>query len=114
MTDAQAVVQGVAKALKPGGRFVAEMGGSGNIAAIQTALQQALSAHGLQARPCWYFPDAGTYAALLMENGFAVQKIMLFCPAHTSALRCGGLVGHFCRADAAGRIGAGFADASVE
>ena len=78
MTDAQAVVQGVAKALKPGGRFVAEMGGSGNIAAIQTALQQALGARDLQARPCWYFPDADTYAALLMQNGFTVQKIMLF------------------------------------
>ncbi len=45
-----------------------------------------------------------------MENGFTVQKIMLFAPAHTSALRCGGLVGHFCRADAARRMAPASAD----
>ena len=38
MLDQDAVADGVRRALKPGGRFVAECGGHGNIAAIATAL----------------------------------------------------------------------------
>ena len=37
MPRAEEVVRGVARALKPGGRFVAEFGGHGNVAAIITA-----------------------------------------------------------------------------
>ncbi len=40
-------VAGVARALKPGGIFVAEMGGHGNVAAIVTALIAATRLHGL-------------------------------------------------------------------
>jgi trans-aconitate methyltransferase len=43
MTRPEAVIAGVARALKPGGRFVAEQGGQGNVAAIRTALIAALS-----------------------------------------------------------------------
>lgn len=78
MTDAAAVVKGVARALKQGGRFVAEMGGAGNIAAIQTALEQALVEHGLRPRACWYFPDAEAYRVLLQQHGFAVRQIGLY------------------------------------
>src|SRR5207248_4901715 len=39
----QAMLAGVHRALRPGGRFVAEMGGHGNIAAIRAALQAALA-----------------------------------------------------------------------
>lgn len=78
MTDAPAVVQGVARALKNGGRFVGEMGGAGNIASIRKALAEALSAHGLQARTCWYFPDADEYSALLRQYGFTVRHIALY------------------------------------
>ena len=42
MPDAEAVLAAVHRALKPGGRFVAEMGGQGNIAAIRVALQAVL------------------------------------------------------------------------
>ncbi|WP_373754456.1 trans-aconitate 2-methyltransferase [Neisseria weixii] len=78
MTDAAAVVKGVARALKKGGRFVAEMGGAGNIAAIQTALEQALAEYGLRPRACWYFPTAEAYRALLQQQGFAVRQIGLY------------------------------------
>jgi len=37
MRDQDAVITGVRRALKPGGRFVAEMGGHGCIASIQVA-----------------------------------------------------------------------------
>lgn len=78
MTRPQAVIEGVARALKHGGRFVAEMGGSGNIAAIQTAMQQALAAHGLTAVPCWYFPEAEAYRALLEQHGLTVRQMQRF------------------------------------
>ncbi len=43
MPNADAVLRAVHQALKPGGRFVAEMGGQGNIAAIRVALQAVLA-----------------------------------------------------------------------
>ena len=49
MTDQDAVLTGVHRALKPGGRFVAECGGQGNIAAIRVALLAVLTARGLPA-----------------------------------------------------------------
>ena len=45
----QEMLAGVHRALKPGGRFVAEMGGQGNIAAIRTALQATLAPFGIDA-----------------------------------------------------------------
>ncbi len=53
----------VRRALKPGGRFVAEFGGRGNVAAIIGALDAAACAIGLGAwgHP-WYYPSIGEYA----------------------------------------------------
>src|SRR5258708_7682793 len=42
MDRQDAVLAGVRRALKPGGRFAAEMGGPGNMAAIRVALQATL------------------------------------------------------------------------
>lgn len=42
-----AMMDEVHRVLKPGGRFVAEMGGHGNIAAIRVALSAVLARHGL-------------------------------------------------------------------
>src|ERR1700755_684581 len=49
MEDQDAVLQGIHRALNPGGRFVAECGGQGNIAAIRTALLAVLTARGIPA-----------------------------------------------------------------
>jgi trans-aconitate methyltransferase len=51
------VIGRVRAALRPGGRFVAELGGAGNIAAILEALGTAMAEAGLPepASP-WYFP----------------------------------------------------------
>lgn len=78
MTDAPAVVSGLARALKPGGRLVAEFGGAGNIAVIQAALEQALAEQGLSAQPCWYFPTAAAYCTLLAQHGLSV----LYCETY--------------------------------
>jgi trans-aconitate methyltransferase len=61
----------VAHALKPGGRFVLEMGAKGNIASIVEALTTVLEAD----RNPWYFPTAGEYASVLEQHGFEVQAL---------------------------------------
>lgn len=80
MTDPDAVIASVARALRPGGRFVAEMGGHGNVAAIRTALVAVLARHGVETdlRGIWYFPTAEEQAHRLEAGGFAVERIELF------------------------------------
>ena len=79
MPDADSVIRGVASVLKPGGRFVGEFGGHGNIAAVTVALKAALRQHcGEGARlPPWYFPAPEEYAARLTAGGFRVRSIEL-------------------------------------
>jgi SAM-dependent methyltransferase len=79
MTRPDRVIAGVAKALKPKGRFVAEFGGHGNVAAITTALRAVAIRHGKDrnlAHP-WFFPSTETYRRLLEAQGFAVARIAL-------------------------------------
>jgi trans-aconitate methyltransferase len=77
--NAPAVLAGVHRALRLGGRFVAEMGGQGNIAAIRTALQATLAPYGIdaEAASASFFPSAAHYRALLEAAGFQVQSIDL-------------------------------------
>jgi trans-aconitate methyltransferase len=79
MTEPDAVIEAVARALKPCGRFVGEMGGKGNVDAVVDALADALAARGHDAMAAspWYFPDPDDYAARLRAGGFAVERITL-------------------------------------
>jgi|SRR5579883_2835459 trans-aconitate methyltransferase len=79
MREADAVLAGVFRALKPGGRFVAEMGGHGNIAAIITVLSAVLARRGVDAAALnpFYFPSAAAYRARLERAGFTVAEIAL-------------------------------------
>jgi trans-aconitate methyltransferase len=79
MTDHDAVLAGVHRALKPGGRFVAECGGQGNIAAIRVALLAVLTARGLPAERIENnrFFSAAEYRARLEHHGFLVEEIAL-------------------------------------
>lgn len=73
------VVGRVRAALAPGGRFVAELGGAGNIDAILEALGTAMTEAGLPAPACpWYFPTLGQYATLLEAGGFRVARMEHF------------------------------------
>jgi trans-aconitate methyltransferase len=78
--DPDAVIAGVHRALKPGGRFAAEMGGHGCVAAITVALCAVLQNYGV-ARPAdlipWYFPTSDEYRARLERAGFNVEYIAL-------------------------------------
>ncbi|MEK0181984.1 MAG: class I SAM-dependent methyltransferase [Oscillatoriales cyanobacterium] len=76
-----AVINCVEKALKPGGRFVAEFGGKGNVGAIVRALLSVLSEIGCESPASlnpWYFPSVGEYAGLLEKQGFEVGYGVLF------------------------------------
>ncbi len=69
----------MSQALKPGGRFVIEMGGKGNIAGIATELEKALkNLDGRQAKATNYFPSIGEYSALLENHGIEVVSALLF------------------------------------
>ena len=74
-----AVIAGVWRALKPGGRFVGEMGGHGNVQHIKTALIAALDRRGLDGARAvpWYFPTPAEYRGLLEAQGFRVRAIEL-------------------------------------
>ncbi len=68
-------ITNVNKALKKGGRLIAEFGGDGNIKTITDAMQEVFSKNenfGSFKNP-WYYPSAGEYKELLEENGFDVQ-----------------------------------------
>jgi SAM-dependent methyltransferase len=79
MRPAEAVLAGVRCALKPGGRFVAEMGGHNNTAAIMVALSAVLARRGLDAHRLspWWFPSEAAYRAKLEAAGFTVEEIAI-------------------------------------
>src|SRR5579872_536148 len=45
--DSEGVVRSVSRALKPGGRFVAEFGGKGNIRTVMRAIENNIEKYGL-------------------------------------------------------------------
>jgi SAM-dependent methyltransferase len=75
--DADAVARSVARALKPGGRFVGEFGGHTNIAAITVALRAVLPKYGIAAPADWYYPTPDAYRGVLSRAGFTVDDIAL-------------------------------------
>ena len=77
--DQDAMLAQVHRVLKPGGRFVAEMGGHGNIAAIHVALKAVLSRYGFGERETGvnYYPTAESYSARLKAHGFKVERMAL-------------------------------------
>ncbi|GAB2471656.1 class I SAM-dependent methyltransferase [Streptosporangium sandarakinum] len=77
--EPDAVIASVREALAPGGRFVAEMGGAGNCAALTAAMSTAWREHGLPEPDLpWYFPTPAEYAARLERGGFVVRLLEYF------------------------------------
>jgi len=78
---ADEAIKCVYDSLKPGGRFVAEMGGRGNNAHIMAALKHVLVKHGHADRAkkkMWYFPSLGEYTTSLENAGFRVTFAVHF------------------------------------
>jgi trans-aconitate methyltransferase len=76
--DAGPTIASVSRALKPGGRFVFEMGGKGNNARVLAAITAVLEKAGYMPRFPWFFASAGEYATLLEQHGFEVQTLWTF------------------------------------
>lgn len=76
----QAVIDGVAQVLVPGGRFVAEFGAHGNVAPVHAALRAECEARGLDADALdpWYFPDDKEYRNQLESAGFSIKRQVMF------------------------------------
>jgi trans-aconitate methyltransferase len=73
--DQDSLIKTVYDNLKSGGRFVAEMGGRGNVGKMIAATQQVLLKHGYvdqAAMVMWYFPGLGEYTKRLEDQGFRV------------------------------------------
>lgn len=93
------VFRGAYRALQPGGDFVFEMGGAGNVAEVQAAFLAALVHQGVsiekarQASP-WFFPSELLMKEMLEEAGFQVQKSKLeYRPTRLTTKKEGGLEG---------------------
>jgi len=78
MLDPAAVVECVAKSLKPGGRFVAEMGGKGNIQTIVSAIHQVVTKYHPLPPSRQYYPSVSEYTTILEAHGLEVRNAQLF------------------------------------
>ncbi|HVS36404.1 MAG TPA: methyltransferase domain-containing protein [Gemmataceae bacterium] len=75
----EAVIRRVRDALRPGGRFTAELGGRGNVRRIEAAMHAAAERlHIHLSGPQWYFPGVAEYASLLEAEGLEVRYATLF------------------------------------
>jgi trans-aconitate methyltransferase len=73
------VIDGVWRALRPGGRFVGEFGGHGCVETVKRALIASLKRRGIDgdALNPWYFPTVEDYSTRLTRRGFAIRYIAL-------------------------------------
>jgi trans-aconitate methyltransferase len=77
--EPEAVAARIAAHLRPGGRFVAEFGGKGNVGAILAGLDAAArELAGRELANPWYFPSVGAYATVLEAAGLEVRFALLF------------------------------------
>ena len=75
----EAAVRTIHDALRPGGRFVAEFGGRGNVERVVAALRRLQSEYFSNAPlPDWYFPSVAEYATLLEAAGLETREAWLF------------------------------------
>jgi SAM-dependent methyltransferase len=77
--DQDAMMSEVHRVLKPGGRFVAELGGHGNIAAIRVALMATVARHGFDGLEdnVNYYPTPDEYTRRLERHRFKVERMAL-------------------------------------
>ncbi|PYH91326.1 S-adenosyl-L-methionine-dependent methyltransferase [Aspergillus ellipticus CBS 707.79] len=90
---------GIHACLKPGGVFVFEMGGHGNVAEVQSALIYALVQNGVSVEEVrrvnpWFFPSVEWMTAALEGVGFTVERMEIEDrPTKLTADKNGGLAG---------------------
>ena len=79
VSEAGEAAAGVAASLRPGGRFVGEFGGHGNVDKVCAAVRAALAKRGVEIdETCgWYFPTPAEYAAVLEGSGLVTERAEL-------------------------------------
>lgn len=75
--DLAPVLAAVRRSLRPGGRFVAECGGHGCVAAVATALRAVLVRHGIERALPWTFRTVDEADEQLRAAGFTPTGIWL-------------------------------------
>ncbi len=82
IADQRAAVAGIARALRPGGRFIAQFGGYGNVAEVIAAFEHmareprwARCMHRAESR--YRFHEPQTYEGWLREAGMEIQECRL-------------------------------------
>lgn len=81
IVEPELVVRSVAKVLAPGGRFVAEFGGKGNVRRLIDAIDRAYEKFGIERGledNVWYYPSVAEYSSLLEGGGLEVRDAKLF------------------------------------
>lgn len=76
--DQDAALARVAAALRPGGRFVAEMGADGNIVEILDGVATVARRADVDVTHPWHFPTLGAYCSRLEAHGFEVRLARSF------------------------------------
>lgn len=78
--EPEQAIAGIARVLRPSGRFVAEFGGKGNVRQLMAAIERAWTKLGLPgpAPQPWYYPSVAEYAGLLEKHGLEVTYALLF------------------------------------
>ena len=78
--EPERVIRGIVKVLRPGGRFVAEFGGKGNVAGLMAAAGSAWQKlrPGTPFDSPWFYPSVAEYAGLLEQHGLEVTSALLF------------------------------------
>jgi trans-aconitate methyltransferase len=80
MLNASDVARAIARALRKGGRLVAELGGKRNIYQIECAIETVIKRHLGDAVPAsrTFYPSVGEYATLLEAQALEVRAANLF------------------------------------
>ncbi len=79
--DQLKMMDAVFMALKSGGRFVAEMGGKGNVGLMISTLRKIFAQYGYpqqSEKEYLFFPSVGEYTSMLEKAGFKVTYAALF------------------------------------
>ena len=79
--DQDGAAASIQRALKPGGRLVAEFGGKGNVGKVIAATISAMRDAGYpnaDGRNPWYYPSIAEHATLLERHGLETTSAVLF------------------------------------
>ena len=98
-TTREPVLKSVFDILRPGGTFVFEMGGKGNVAEVHAALIAAVVHQGIPLEDArelcpWFFPSEGLMRQMLEQVGFRIQRMELeYRPTKLTMEKDGGIEG---------------------